>query len=884
MSTEMQPKQMKESVIAKLMGLDELAPPQPVQKKPRVLSDNYLRRVSSIGATEKHSEHISFRLSNEEQKDYIEVFQILETLRRKKDCNMSVEKRKVRSSPSGEKVICRREEFKQSTDVSKECHDAQEVIDSKTDNFPQYFQEPKFTKKANDLHDLPPHLQSGHITVVKPSSPDCRDIGRSRKFWRLIEQGYARLPRKVEDGLVIYSRGKPGLQVENKLHGPRLPTTGIAALKPKQGNVENAGRCFSSSGAVEILCSAAMKHKEILSVQNGNLHAEVKERKNLDCDSGPARSRSRFSKQISRKMGPGTSGVSTTAQTSRIRCSDTLPKESESMTSSMPVSSDKKSQFHCSDEPYMAWEARKQISEKWKTTKKSKPFELASRSETLDEMLAINCESRAASFVYKTDRCDHAIPDSRGANWNTPSGIRILEVRNDERVKDLPKSRSFLENFNTVASPNTRTRHKSLRKPSCKSFPLIPHLVSENNHSVEANYVFQNKLENKMEANNSHRQSSKCFVSSRQNYRTLQDPWATKEGHMNEDSEGDLSEQNTEACMSSTSNTSSINVVHKQGDAEISLLKRSLLCNELFELESNNRVLPVKGEYSSPRDLPTSVQQGISNRISEIESVSSHCCDTDAEPESQISFEDAYQLSPDTVLEPLFKKEISSTYDCFESVDSSLHGLESHFEFMKSEASETYSEGSGMVVSSDEDAGEGSEDDSEENYRTRLYRAEESRDFSYLVDVLSEAGSDSRKLLGFDSWHSQDYPISYSVFETLEKKYGEQISWNRSEKRLLFDRINSGLIETLRPSMGMAAWTKPVARRFSFSLSQEMNEEEVWMSLIAQEKEAGKDSEKVLGKDDRWLELSDDVQFIGIEIENFLMDELVADIVSVKSF
>ena len=66
--------------------------------------------------------------------------------------------------------------------------------------------------------------------------------------------------------------------------------------------------------------------------------------------------------------------------------------------------------------------------------------------------------------------------------------------------------------------------------------------------------------------------------------------------------------------------------------------------------------------------------QDISNRISEIESVSSHCYGTDADPESQISFEDAYQLSPDTVLEPLFKKDISSPYDCFESVDSSLHG------------------------------------------------------------------------------------------------------------------------------------------------------------------------------------------------------------------
>lgn len=52
----MKPKQITESVIAKLMGLDELPPQQPVQKKPRVLSENYLRRVSSIGVREKNSE------------------------------------------------------------------------------------------------------------------------------------------------------------------------------------------------------------------------------------------------------------------------------------------------------------------------------------------------------------------------------------------------------------------------------------------------------------------------------------------------------------------------------------------------------------------------------------------------------------------------------------------------------------------------------------------------------------------------------------------------------------------------------------------------------------------------------------------------------------
>lgn len=59
------------SVIARLMGLHELQP-QELVKKPkqqRVLSENYRRKVASIGIWEKKSgdEHRSFRLSIEEQ-------------------------------------------------------------------------------------------------------------------------------------------------------------------------------------------------------------------------------------------------------------------------------------------------------------------------------------------------------------------------------------------------------------------------------------------------------------------------------------------------------------------------------------------------------------------------------------------------------------------------------------------------------------------------------------------------------------------------------------------------------------------------------------------------------------------------------------------------
>ena len=211
-------------------------------------------------------------------------------------------------------------------------------------------------------------------------------------------------------------------------------------------------------------------------------------------------------------------------------------------------------------------------------------------------------------------------------------------------------------------------------------------------------------------------------------------------------------------------------------------------------------------------------------------------------------------------------------------------------EFLKSESYEGYSEGSGMVVSSDDDdAGAGEEflENWEVNeYLTRLFGVEESRDFSYLVDVLIEAGFHSRNQdIGFDGWHSPEIPISPSAFETLEKKYGEQISWKRSARRLLFDRINSGLMEILQPCLGEPMWAKPVTRRLNYRQNLEEIEEELYLLLVSLEKEARKDSsEKVLGNDDGWLFLGFDVEVIGREIENLLIDELAAEIVSLESF
>ncbi|KAJ6716525.1 AFADIN [Salix koriyanagi] len=198
-----------------------------------------------LGKPQEISWSSYMRLSSEEQKDHIEVFQISETLKRHKHRSMSVEKRKLISTSPGAKVMFRMEEFKQSTSVSEdmklqssnECHDAQEVIDSKADDFPKYLQEPEFTKKANNLQGL--------ITFIKPLCPSHRrDIGRSRKFWSLGEQGYA---MKIEDGLGTYSCRTLGLDIAHEFLGTQLdlndgscrPTARIVVLKPNPGKARN---------------------------------------------------------------------------------------------------------------------------------------------------------------------------------------------------------------------------------------------------------------------------------------------------------------------------------------------------------------------------------------------------------------------------------------------------------------------------------------------------------------------------------------------------------------------------------------------------------------------------------------------------------------------
>ncbi|KAA8534273.1 hypothetical protein F0562_031790 [Nyssa sinensis] len=595
---------------------------------------------------------------------------------------------------------------------------------------------------------------------------------------------------------------------------------------------------------------------------------------------------------------------------------------------------DIKQSYSSSNGSSLAREAKKQLSERWKMTKCFQEVEVAGRGNTLDEMLAMPVqETRPGNLNYKIDK--HGLYNQLSlncgdANLGSPFCISSRNGWKDEHVRNLPRSRALPAA--TLANGNSKSRIKNealhsdwclmlqeaitldkneLRKQNfsqrvssnasgskfiCVKSLSFPCLDSENNHTIQENCVIQDEQENKLlgedlsEVNSvvSKLSIHRVPCSNLEYNHTVQGTRVIQDELVNNFEEKDLSENFEQKSMVPDLSISGVASASVAADVVATAI------TEDVELSSGTHVeqqCELAAYILSERDgnpsyvLDASIGQESSIRSHEGPEPPSNCPGTD--PELSIYFGEGYSPSPNSVLEPTFTDEILSVPECFKSVDSDLHGLRMQLQLLKSESEDVNSEGPGMVVSSDEDSGEGSVDLSEENIKLLgLFSAEESRDFSYLTDVLDEAGYHGGNLeMGFETWNSSKCPVSPSVFETLEKKYGEQTSWQKSERKLLFDRINSGLMEIVQPCMHMHMWEKPLRKRFNLSQSREVIEEELWTLLVSQEQEVSKDlAEKAVGRDLRWLELGDDIEVIGREIQRFLFDELVAELASTKIF
>ncbi|KAJ0718686.1 hypothetical protein HanLR1_Chr08g0273321 [Helianthus annuus] len=226
---------------------------------------------------------------------------------------------------------------------------------------------------------------------------------------------------------------------------------------------------------------------------------------------------------------------------------------------------------------------------------------------------------------------------------------------------------------------------------------------------------------------------------------------------------------------------------------------------------------------------------------------------------------EAYQASPNSVLEP----DNSSSSENGESVCADLNGLWMKLQLLKSESEENESNKSDTVVLSNEDATERSVSVGQNTKPVRCLGPKESQHFSYLVNVLNEMGFHGDNMeLDFEKCMTS--PI---IFKKLEKKYENQKSWSKADRRLLFDRINIGLTEVV--------WSKSLRRKMSNVLQRDVVEEELWNMLLSQESEVNVDLTKSSVWEEPWLELRDEVDSIVVEIEAFLFNEFATELVTV---
>ncbi|KAF7811370.1 DUF4378 domain protein [Senna tora] len=392
-------------------------------------------------------------------------------------------------------------------------------------------------------------------------------------------------------------------------------------------------------------------------------------------------------------------------------------------------------------------------------------------------------------------------------------------------------------------------KHMSLKSSPEKSTSL-PSYSSESNHSDD-NCISLHKLNKEFCGNDMSDQNpillelstSRPSLTCGDN-QIMQHPCL-----MNDEVKNNKLEQNNISLQNTACPNSSI-------DGQVADEKTELVggpCGNPKNQQSETTACIFSGDVDSTSDTSYGSIQQDTSEFHEDDSVYSIC--SEAQPGSLGSFEEAYEPSPISVLEPPFGENSSFSSDCLRVGGDDL-----------CDSFEMDYEGQDLNVSSDEDCEDRSVGDFEEKQEfVRSFRAEESRDFSYVVEVLTEAGISNTSLY---TDFSPQCPISPSVFEYLEMKFGKQPSWKRSDRRLLFDRINSALSEILQPCMCIPAWEKPMLRRMNADLSLDTIEEELWELLVAQEKEAKKESaDKMLVGEISWIGLRDDIEDIVKEIE-----------------
>ncbi|XP_052176158.1 uncharacterized protein LOC127790618 isoform X2 [Diospyros lotus] len=596
-----------------------------------------------------------------------------------------------------------------------------------------------------------------------------------------------------------------------------------------------------------------------------------------------------------------------------------------------------------SPESCLTKEATNRLSERWKTSQRFQDVEAMGKGGTLGDMLAISDREMSPKnlgpVVGSDWLSDKFSGNEENAEWDSPLGISSRDgwkdgyVRNSSRLKSISASsvgfgglqagtkygtldqdgylmpaevmnevrnngiKKSFKKKEDYASRNFRACHE-ISQSHRRSFSDNPNFFLEekqfshsqmkrscNKTSQSHRRSFSDNIDSLGEKQFSHSQTKRsCNKTSQSHCRCYSDSTDSLEEKQFNHSQKKINpgrKHPPEQPLASKMPTSNVDNTGLITDIEVDAKSE-----EMTRLSESPIVLPPKpspcllGNCNFPTPVPEDSILQIHRNNTETTFLSPGPSEESAplqypvpEPSSPASSKEAVHLSPDSVLDIPFTEEVLSRSECFERVSADLDELRMQLKLLKMDSG-GYSDG-GVLISSDQDVGQQSLLVSEEE----AIFEDSTWESSYLVNALIDSGlDDADPDTIVATWHSSDCPLGPSVFDNLEKQYCSE-PCSRSERKLLFDRTNSGLLEIFQPFMDPFPWVKLPTRKLSHKWPDRGLKYKLRKLLAREEKRSSEGStEAALDGEMQWLDFADDIDAIGKELEKLIIDEFITEV------
>ncbi|XP_047983177.1 uncharacterized protein LOC125223914 isoform X1 [Salvia hispanica] len=888
MSKDVELKRRSTNVVAKLMGLEGLPSPRHVHRQQKKFPENYQQKNIDIPINKQSSsQHYDSRSkwrSPIDLQGFKNVYEDLESSHVvDRQCSSRRRANSFLTKPEMELIQQKFMDAKRlSTDekflCSKELNDTLEMLDSNKDLLLKFLgqSDSSFAEHLHDLQVDPGNSLGSRIAVLKPSNSE--KFESKAKAWR-SERDNSNKPHaashlKRQDGLLLepHSRHRvcssSRIPVKETKDENTIPTR-IVVLKPNLGKAQNAGTSLSSQDLSHSYQPGFKKMKEHSNVSNAKTAS--RRRKDLSHNTGLSKSMSEEAREIAReitmRMRDGydeTTDAKSIAYRGYVGDESSYDaNESDSDSESEVFRFASRRSFdgssmcrypssHLGESPVNT-EAKKRLSERWKKAHIYQDLEMISRGSTLGEMLALpNKETRRCQLNVKMNpgQASKELSSNGPATLDVPLGIRSRDGRKDEMCRNSSRSRSLPPPASGGGRSHRRSNLAAEKSP----------VHSESVHRSRSKVVKGNpsRRENHS-ARDSKSRIKKCHP--RQHIFSNEidsSPRASFEIQM-EPNTKDLSEQQPMFPIAEEADNYEVPMVDVM---MISDPGSTAMSSKSSEILSEQSLSSLTGDKAADHNQECSSLQELHR--------SPHLQCLRAEPDSSECSKEADHPSPVSVLEAPCSEETPSS-ESFERVSAGLHELRMQLKLLKLESG-TYPETcetSALVPIEEEEAqllpvvSEGDPVLSADNWRT-----------CYAVDVLIESGLEESYFHMLRTlWHSNS-PLDPKLFDKLEKKYNnDETTRLRWERRLLFDKINSAVVEIFHERVNLCPWVMP---KVSGSNLQWQGVQDDLERLINQEYGSGY---RELDREMLWSESRAEIEVLGNEIERLLMDEMIAEII-----